>query len=354
MRQDSFSLNERLTLYGLVKYPTMTDRAVAKAVGLKVSTVTAIKNRLKRAGYFTTMRVPSFNRLGCELLSFGFARFNPLLPEGHLARLSRQIVESFPNIVSCIGDRIHGMCIGIYRNYTEARETSDAVYRLMSEKGYLDNYALKFIYFPFASSIFVAYLNFAPTLHALLEIPIPDGPPAAPVRPAPTPLPRLSAVERRVFVALVEDPEGVDSRIAKRAGISRQTVTKTRKRLEVEGLVTCVRMPDLQRLGVEIMGLCHARFTPFANFAVRRASLEKLLKEVRSPLMISGSTEAVALVPAKDFCQAQRLVSFFLSLYGREGFLLGEPDIQMLEFNSFNFYRKPDFAPLLRKLLAPV
>ncbi|MEM2899573.1 MAG: hypothetical protein QXT63_02170 [Thermoplasmata archaeon] len=74
MSKGKLSKNEKLTLYGLVKYPDYNDREIAEKIGLKMSTVTAIKNRLKKNNVFSTIRVPLLQNLGCEMLEVGYAK----------------------------------------------------------------------------------------------------------------------------------------------------------------------------------------------------------------------------------------------------------------------------------------
>ena len=47
-RSKRLSTNEKKVLYGLVKYPLDNDRELALKLNFKMSTLTAIKNRLKK------------------------------------------------------------------------------------------------------------------------------------------------------------------------------------------------------------------------------------------------------------------------------------------------------------------
>lgn len=345
------SLNERLTLYGMARYPSLNDRELARTLGLKISTVTSIKNRLKRAGIFRVLRQPAFHRLGCELISVGILHFNPLLQPADLAKLGRVIGNDFPDVLFCAGDRRRGICISVHRNYTEARETDDSLYRILSEKGYLDNYNLRFHYFPFSQTHLLAYFNFSRILHTLLDIPVQDEvlPPAE--FAASTPTPHLTPLEKKIFLALVEQPDRVDSAVAKTLGVSRQTVTKARRHLLDEGLYTPLKKPDLRRLGAEVLGVIYAKFNPARPIQNRKNVREKTLNEIRATFLISGRTDVVGMIPAKNYQELQRQLGVGIQLYRREGLLLGEPEIHILLFDEIYFYKPLTFAPLLRKLI---
>src|SRR3989304_5426167 len=54
MAKRSLTDNERKVLFGLVNRPGLNDRELSEALGIKVSTVTAIRRRLRKADYYTT------------------------------------------------------------------------------------------------------------------------------------------------------------------------------------------------------------------------------------------------------------------------------------------------------------
>ena len=64
MALKDLSPNEKAVFHALVKYTSLNDRELSEQVAVKLSTVTAIKNRLKSRGYFMTVRVPQLQRLG--------------------------------------------------------------------------------------------------------------------------------------------------------------------------------------------------------------------------------------------------------------------------------------------------
>ena len=64
--------NEKQVLYGLIHHPVLNDRELSELLGVKVSTVTAIRRRLRRAEYFVTRRLPMMHRLGWEILADSF------------------------------------------------------------------------------------------------------------------------------------------------------------------------------------------------------------------------------------------------------------------------------------------
>ena len=74
--REGLSDNEATVLKGLCLEPWAIDRELAKALGLKMSTVTAIKNRLKRRKAYRKANIPAYNRLGYMLLSTSMTRMD--------------------------------------------------------------------------------------------------------------------------------------------------------------------------------------------------------------------------------------------------------------------------------------
>ena len=92
--------NEKLVLYGLVKYPLFNDRELAEKIKLKMTTVTAIKNRLKKNGYYYTVRIPVLQNLGCELLMASLLSFNPTKTVDETFPVHNEVIgESVPEVI---------------------------------------------------------------------------------------------------------------------------------------------------------------------------------------------------------------------------------------------------------------
>ena len=73
------SQNEARVLHSLIKWPDYTDHAVHSQIGMKKSTFSSIKTRLKENNYFNRYYVPNFPNIGLELL---------VAMHGHLTRFT--------------------------------------------------------------------------------------------------------------------------------------------------------------------------------------------------------------------------------------------------------------------------
>ncbi|HVP93414.1 MAG TPA: AsnC family transcriptional regulator, partial [Acidobacteriota bacterium] len=63
----------------------------------------------------------------------------------------------------------------------------------------------------------------------------------------------MKAIELRLIAELIKDCRRSDKDLAKALGVSRILVTKTRIRLEKEGLIAYTAIPDFSKLGYEML-----------------------------------------------------------------------------------------------------
>ena len=137
MTAGALSRNEKLTMFGLVRFPTFNDRVLAGEIKLKMSTVTAIRNRLKREGWFRTVRIPYLERLGGELLIVTSTRLNILKPREELLRTLREILGSMDDVFFALADTNHVIMFSKCRNYTDAWTDAEKGHQQLVDKGVL-------------------------------------------------------------------------------------------------------------------------------------------------------------------------------------------------------------------------
>jgi DNA-binding Lrp family transcriptional regulator len=70
---------------------------------------------------------------------------------------------------------------------------------------------------------------------------------------------KLKDIELRLISELVKNSRRSDRELAKRLGISQPTVSRTRVRLEKQGLIDYSAIPNLAKLGFEIIAVTFGR-----------------------------------------------------------------------------------------------
>jgi hypothetical protein len=119
--------NERTVLHGLVMHPTLNDRKLAERTGVKHSTITAIRRRLRDEEYFRTVRIPSMNSLGCELSVVGYGRFSPSASDGLKARFVSTMKKENRGLYHFLLSPDFYFHLSTARDYTSLRKWTDVV-----------------------------------------------------------------------------------------------------------------------------------------------------------------------------------------------------------------------------------
>jgi len=353
MTMDELSRNEKLTLCGLVRYPTFNDRRLSQEIGLKMSTVTAIRNRLKRAGFFKTVRVPFMDRLGCELLVICYNRLNVLKGKDEAVKILKDVLATTEDIFFAMADPFQMVTFSFCKNYTDAWGDMEKCHQLLSEKGALGPRSPMdhMVLYSINQTKFFRFFNFADILRRHFELEAAPSEIGINLKPERITQRTLSRIEKKVYYGLIRHPEIVDNGVSKKIGVTRQSVTKIRKRFESEGILTTIRVPDFQMMGVEILALAYYEFTPGSTIANRKKGLEWVVRELPAFFHIAGNQEGMLAGVAKNFQDLQRHHYLTSKLYFEKGFFRSEPRVLMMSVKDLTVLKDFTFAPLVKKIL---
>lgn len=353
MTMEGLSRNEKLTLWGLVRYPTFNDRRLSQEIGLKMSTVTAIRNRLKRAGFFKTVRVPFMDRLGCELLVVNYHRLNIIKSKDEVTKIIREVLVTTHDIFYALADQFQMVTFSFCMNYTDVWGDMEKCHQILSEKGALGPRARKeqMSLYSINQTKFFRFFNFADILKSHFQIEALPSEINITLKPEKPTVRSLSQIEKKVYYGLISNPEVVDNAIAKKIGVTRQSVTKIRKRFESEGILTTIRVPDFQKLNVEILALAYYELAPGTTLASRKKGIEFVIKELPAFFHVAGNQEGMLAAVAKNFQELQKHAYLTSKLYFEKGFFRNEPTVIMMSVKDITVLKDFTFAPLVKKIL---
>ncbi len=68
---------EKVILYALTKYPTMTDNQVSEFINAHRSRITQVRNKLLKTDAISSINIPDVNKLGCTETMFTYIKFTP-------------------------------------------------------------------------------------------------------------------------------------------------------------------------------------------------------------------------------------------------------------------------------------
>jgi len=355
MAREEMSQNEKLILYALVLNPDFNNRLISERTGLKMSTVTAIKNRLIKKGFLTTHVIPNMPMVGCEMTTVLWASVDPLGSFEKKLKAIKDILADTPECVWAAADPRTVVALMMFKNYTQFHEVGRRAWVTMAEKGLIERDSVRIHNYPFQQSAFVRFFEFAPLLKDLYNVDLKEEGPVAKriIGLSGSTKAKLTPVERRVLLGILRCPELLDSNISESIGVTRQSVTKIRRKLEAMGLIRTIREPDLRMLNLEIIvgTFCSVSRETSARPLSDRMRLFESYKVSRFFFALTSGMEITLLSVFKDFkaftIGAADSIGFFKNI----GVLKGIPEQRLLSISEMHIIKHHDYAPLVEKNL---
>lgn len=351
MAKRGLTANEKQVLYGLVRHPVLNDRELSELLSVKVSTVTAIRRRLRRADYFVTRRIPMLHRLGWELMIGGHARLDLTQGSQVLPRLREQLRDRLPGFFYVAAAADHLSFLGFARDYTAARSEVDELRQSLDRAGLLGDGDVTFSAFPMSLSVVPAFFDYSHPLALTFGL---EDRPGIRIERSKTGDIELTRKETEVLKGLVRYPEVSDKGLAQRVKVSRQAVSKMRREFEAEGLIRTARIPNLRLLGFDLYVSAFARFVPSSTVKSRADSVERLLKVAPVFFLMSDDAETAVVGAAKSYEQFSTLRAGLVKHFQERGYLRGDPDIYVSLTSATEILRNCEFGPLVQDLTAPL
>ena len=218
------SQNEARVLHSLVRWPDLTDQAIHSEIGMKKSTFSSIKTRLKEQNYYTHLFVPNFPKIGFELMLVMFGQLNRFTTYEERMRIAGDTVKSFTEDFYGLSESNKSFTLSVSENYTEYAKNLQKFLSLYAENKFLSKEGMITRTYPFELSRIYSFLDYESLLAKNFgfiseeyekRITIPTGP---------TKVAKLSRAERKVLAGLVKYPEETDTLIADEVGHSQRRI----------------------------------------------------------------------------------------------------------------------------------
>ncbi len=240
-KKNSLTNNAKLVLYSLVKYPLFNDRQFSMKLNVKRSTITAIRNKLKKEGFYSTCNIPEFALIGCKLMSI----FNGEIPveDGN----SNEIF-SIPEMVYAVRTDKHYLSITLSKDAAEMRRIADNI-----SAAYKRNVETHITSFPLAKIKTTRLFDYSSLLKSLFSLKIENDSKEEAANPKIPVKKELSYNEKIILYSLVKYPDLTNSEISARTGLSKPTIGKIKEKLINEGFIKVVNIPDIRKLGCKLL-----------------------------------------------------------------------------------------------------
>jgi len=340
---------EKLVLYSLVRWPTLNDIELSKKIPIKRPTITAIRNKLRKEGIYRDIIVPNLEMLGCEILTVRYGGFNPTTTYEDRKKYSS--VNRFPEVFfkkSCDSQRI---ALSAAKNFTEVMEYIEYSNIIYDKHNLLGESGLKHVLFPLKLSKILRFFDYAPLLRKELEIDVEEKEVKQDLKPRVTKPRDFTENEKIILYALTKYPELNDGEIAKKISMTRQSVNKMKKKFEMEGMIRKIRVPDIKKLGFEVIVLVHFFIKPEHVMEEREASIEYTLGYPNIVFLVSRNLESAVVGVAKTFTELKKAYTTFLSEYKRRDLMAKEPVMVIMPVEEIKDGMDGRYHPLVKKVL---
>lgn len=132
---------------------------------------------------------------------------------------------------------------------------------------------------------------------------------------------KLTPLDIKILFQLVKDSRQSDRKIAKALGVSQPTVTRRRAILEKQGLLEYSAIPDLKKLGFEILAFTFGRwnFQEYPDTHVEQ--MKQFIAQNPNIIFIStgtgSGTDRIGISVHKDYADYSRTIQNFKTGWGK-------------------------------------
>jgi len=330
------SAKEKQVFQGLVEYPLDNDGQLSSKLKIKRSTITAIRNKLKKQEFYNTYVIPNFQSINCELLTVIYGKFSSHI-KGESDKFIKELENSPEQIYTAITNTdIVSICIS--KNLANIKKHLD---NLMSKhkKSVSD---IRVVYFPFEMNEFVKLFEFSPLVSNILKLRSKEKK----IRQVNMGDRTLNSKEKIILYALVKYSELNDTEIAKKVSLSRPNISQTKQKLINEGFIKIVNVPSYHKIGSELLVLDHTLFDPKIADKIKNA----MHVSSNSFFTVSGNTESCNLSLYKDYSEYKQVHKEMKELLKDVETRIETKNDIILPISHIQF-QKLDFAPIVKRVL---
>ena len=350
MAKSELTDKEKLTLYGLVRYPNYTDKQLSQKLNIKHSTITAIRRRLKENGYYKKLIIPRLQNLGSKMLVIIYTDFSPLIPLQERVRISGKTIAVFEEIFFSVGEIDKGFSLSLSKDYATIGRINDIRTRTFGSRGLLENEYPNMIVFPFEISKVYRFFDFAPLLQKSFELDLPQDEKIKNISFLNEKPSYLHKSESKVYCGITQYPEESDLSIGKILNVSRHTVSKMRRSFEQRFLIRNINLPIIKKLGFEILTFFHIRFDPSNPPDMKKDDVAKLMSN-STILLASRMFEAFMISIHTDFDDFKKDSTRINQILKENKWIAENPIIRTHSVSEIVFIKDFVFAPIAKKTL---
>ena len=343
------SKNERLIVWGLVKYPMLNDRELSDEIGVRMSTLNANKNKMKRNGLIYDRIVPNVELMDYELLSVSWCPLTRTVKDKKDIGFIKDLFSKFPNTYTCmvLGDTL--FFLSLYKNYTQHLKCQIAIENPIRERGLMSLSDPHTTIYPLETSKITKNFDYAAVLERAFGIEPPHkggkGDDRTLNDQAREKIFNLTKKEKLILRGILETPDMPDNRIATMLDTTRQAVARHKRELLDLNIIKKTRIIDSASLGFNVLCLVEGHYRKFGGPKKDTPDISTL--NLPSFFSVYGQRETASLSLFRDFQHyAESREMYYEAM---RGFceIINEPHIQLFSPTDTVMIKHQEYLPLV-------
>ncbi|MCH8907662.1 MAG: Lrp/AsnC family transcriptional regulator [Candidatus Heimdallarchaeota archaeon] len=345
------SQNESRVLHSIVKWPELSDQAIHSKIGMKKSTFSSIKTRLKENGYYKRLFIPNFPKIGFEMLHLMFGQLNRFTTYEERMRIANETIKGFTEDFFVVSEANQAFNLSVSQNYTEYAKNLETFLQLYSENKFLSKEGMFDNAFPFEISQCFSFLDYESLLAKSFGFISEEYEKRYTIPTGPVEKAKLSRAERKVLAGLVKYPEETDTLIAEEVGVSRNTVANAKRKFLKEEICFTRVIPNIKKLDHRTLVFSFVRFNPKISDEQRSNTVE-LVRNLMAPIFyINKNLDGFIISAHASEEEFDQLNDELMSFYMKNEIVLDDPVTYKIDSSKMNVIKDLEFLPSTLKVL---
>ncbi|AET64618.1 Lrp/AsnC family transcriptional regulator [Methanothrix harundinacea] len=339
---------EKLVLYGLARYPGLSDIDLAGKIGVDRSTIFKSKRKFREWEMVQLLNVPSGMGVGAEMMTAVFTRYRPNAPvEVRGKKLGFGEWVDHPHCVFHSATDSDSVSMVYSRSYTDFKRVFNPVMDDYKDAGFVDD--IRCYHYPFSltrvswdSALAVNNTFNLGRTDLLDEPPIEEEAPEEEVK--------LTEKDRLALLAFVKYPALSDLELSRRTGISRPTISGKRNKFFQSGLLARQANVNWKKIGCELMIFYHINVRP-------KATAEEMMRIYSSFRRIGAAVysyiqpgEIFGSFLSQCYVEMKERMDLEVKALSEVGLVEERPSYVIMPLRDLKV-RKTDYAPMVKSML---
>jgi DNA-binding CsgD family transcriptional regulator len=288
--------------------------------------------------------------MGCQMLVATYTNFSPLIPLAERIDITGETIEVFEEIFFSVGEQDKGFSLSLSRDYATIGKINDIRTQTFGSRGLLEEEYSNIVILPFEISRIYRFFDFSQLLNSsfklyfekdeeILDFGLKDVEDVV-----------FSDTEKNVYCMMVSNSEMSDGDIGREIGVSRHTVSRLRRRFDENNLVRRISLPNLQKLGFEILAFYHIKFDPSNPPDMDNDEAVGLMSD-STVFLASRRFEAVMISVYMDYDDYRSDMMKIMQVLKENKWIAEDPIIRTYGLNTMVYIKDFKFAPITHKIV---